>query len=78
MPRYSATIYQSDIPTLKRARYIWAPNRELAAQQAKDWGIMVRKTQFRMRHIDTWTIAERLSPHHAPEVVLSGQIPADE
>lgn len=78
MPRYSAVIRSSNDPALKRARYIWAPDRESAAQQCQDWLILVRKTQYRMRSLDTWSIATQLSPHHMPRVVLSGTVPAGE
>lgn len=78
MPRYSAVIRSSNDRALKRARYIWAPTPSEAADQCVDWLLLVRRTQHRMRSLDLWSIATRLSPHHMPKVILSGHIPAGE
>lgn len=76
VPRYSARIFDGNLPTIGRSRYIWAPTEGEAARQAQEWLRVVRATQSRMRSLDTWTISSRLSPHRAPEVILSGTIPA--
>lgn len=78
MPRYSAIIRDSNNRALKRSRYIWAPTPSEAADQCIGWLRLVRRTQSRMRTLDAWSIATRLSPHHEPEVVLAGFVPAGE
>lgn len=74
VPRYSARIFDGNNPTLQRSRYVWAPDVAAAVEQVKQWLVVVRQTQSRMRTLDRWTVSARLSPHRAPEVIAAGEI----